>query len=83
MPGVVQIRPSIYAVNDLGQIALGNASLDSTAIRVITTVVSHPDAAACIDARSKSLSTDLLPAASHHEEFPGFGLIVNTPEVGH
>ena len=80
VPGVTQIRPGIYAVNDLGQIALGNARLDSTAIRVIATVVSHPDAArACIDAGSKSLSTDLLPATARRQEYPGLGLIVNAP----
>ena len=80
VPGVTQIRPGIYAVNDLGQVALGNASLESTAIRVIATVVSHPDARrACIDAGSKSLSTDLLPASAHRAEYPGYGLLVNAP----
>lgn len=80
VPGVTQIRPGIYAFNDVGQIALGNASLDTTAIRVIATVVSHPDSErACIDAGSKSLSTDLVPASAHREQFPGMGLIVNAP----
>jgi len=78
--GVTQIRPGIYAFNDVGQIALGNATLDTTAIRVIATVVSHPDPErACIDAGSKSLSTDLVPASAHRDEFPGHGLIVNAP----
>lgn len=80
VPGVTQIRPGIYAFNDVGQIALGNATLASTAIRVIATVVSHPDPErACIDAGSKSLSTDLVPASAHRDEFPGHGLIVNAP----
>ncbi|MBN9316828.1 MAG: alanine racemase [Devosia sp.] len=80
VPGVTQIRPGIYAFNDVGQIALGNASLDTTAIRVIATVVSHPEPErACIDAGSKSLSTDLVPASAHREDFPGMGLIVNAP----
>lgn len=80
VPGVTQIRPGIYAFNDVGQIALGNATLETTAIRVIATVVSHPDPErACIDAGSKSLSTDLVPASAHREEFPGMGLIVNAP----
>ena len=80
VPGVTQIRPGIFAFNDVGQIALGNATLATTAIRVIATVVSHPDPdRACIDAGSKSLSTDLVPAAAHREEFPGLGLIVNAP----
>ena len=80
VPGVTQIRPGIYAFNDVGQIALGNATLATTAIRVIATVVSHPDPErACIDAGSKSLSTDLVPAAAHRGEYPGLGLIVNAP----
>jgi D-serine deaminase-like pyridoxal phosphate-dependent protein len=80
VPGVTQIRPGIYAFNDVGQIALGNATRETTAIRVIATVVSHPDPGrACIDAGSKSLSTDLVPASAHRDEFPGLGLIVNAP----
>lgn len=79
-PGVTQIRPGIYAFNDVGQIALGNATLDTTAIRVIATVVSHPEPGrACIDAGSKSLSTDLVAASAHRGEYPGMGLIVNAP----
>jgi D-serine deaminase-like pyridoxal phosphate-dependent protein len=78
--GVTQMRPGIYAFNDVGQIALGNASLESTAVRVIATVVSHPEPnRACIDAGSKALSTDLVPAAAHRDEYPGHGLIVNAP----
>ena len=43
-------------------------------------MVSHPDPErACIDAGSKSLSTDLVPASAHRDEFPGMGLIVNAP----
>ncbi len=78
--GVTQIRPGIYAVNDFGQIVLGNATLETTAIRVIATVVSHPDATrACIDAGSKALGGDLLTASAHRDEHPGFGLLVNAP----
>ncbi len=78
VPGVTQIRPGIYAFNDVGQIALGNASLATTAVRVIATVTSHPEPArACIDAGSKALSTDLVGAAAHRDAFPGHGLIVN------
>ena len=78
--GVTQIRPGIYAVNDFGQVVLGNATLETTAIRVIATVVSHPDATrACIDAGSKALSSDPLPASAHRAEHPGLGLLVNAP----
>ena len=80
VPGVTQIRPGIYAFNDVGQIALGNATLATTAVRVIATVTSHPEPArACIDAGSKALSTDLVGAAAHRDAFPGHGLIVNAP----
>lgn len=80
VPGVTQIRPGIYAFNDVGQIALGNATLETTAVRVMATVVSHPEAGrACIDAGSKSLSTDLVPAVARRDAFPGMGLIVNAP----
>ncbi len=78
--GVTQIRPGIYAFNDVGQIALGNATLETTAQRVVATVVSHPDAGrACIDAGSKALGTDLVPAAAHRDGYPGHGLIVGRP----
>ena len=80
VPGVTQIRPGIYAFNDVGQIALGNATLDTTAVRVIATVTSHPDPdRACIDAGSKSMSADLVPASAHRAAYPGHGLIVNAP----
>lgn len=78
--GVTQIRPGILAFNDVGQIALGNATAETTAVRVVATVVSHaaPDRA-LIDAGSKSLSGDLVPASAHRGQFPGMGLIVNAP----
>ncbi|MCU1439328.1 MAG: hypothetical protein JWP85_325 [Rhodoglobus sp.] len=77
VPGVTHVRPGIYAVNDLGQVALGTATPDSTAIRVVATVVSHPSPGrACIDAGSKALGADLLPAAAHRDRYPGYGLLV-------
>jgi D-serine deaminase-like pyridoxal phosphate-dependent protein len=80
VPGVTQICPGIYAFNDVGQIALGNATLETTALRVIATVVSHPESGrACIDAGSKALSTDLVTASGHRDEYPGYGLIVDKP----
>ncbi len=80
VPGVTEIRPGIFAFNDMGQVALGNATLATVAVRVIATVTSHPDPGrACIDAGSKTLSTDLVPAAAHRDTYPGHGLIVNAP----
>ena len=75
--GVNQIRPGIFAFNDLGQIALGNATLQNCAVRILSTVVSRPTSTtAVIDAGSKSLSADLLPAKEHRDEYPGHGLII-------
>lgn len=75
--GVNQIRPGIFAFNDLGQIALGNATLQGCAVRILSTVVSRPTSTtAVIDAGSKSLSADLLPAKEHRDEYPGHGLII-------
>ncbi|MDQ2662117.1 MAG: alanine racemase [Actinomycetota bacterium] len=80
VPGVTQVRPGIYAVNDLGQVALGTASLGSTAIRVHATVVSRGGAdRGCIDAGSKALGADLLPASALREQYPGYGLLVGHP----
>lgn len=78
--GVTQIRPGIYAFNDVGQLALGNATVPTVAVRVIATVVSHPEPGrACIDAGSKALSADLVLATAHRTEYPGHGLIVEHP----
>ena len=77
VPGVNQIRPGIFAFNDLGQIALGNATFETCAVRVLSTIVSRPTPdTAVIDAGSKSLSADLLPAKEHRNEYPGHGLII-------
>lgn len=80
VPGVTQVRPGIYAVNDLGQIALGTATLETTAIRVHATVVSRGDEnRGCIDAGSKAVGADLLPASAVRDEYPGYGLLLGHP----
>jgi D-serine deaminase-like pyridoxal phosphate-dependent protein len=78
-PGVTQLRPGIYAFNDLGQVALGNASTATCAARVVATVVSSPaPGRALIDAGSKSLSSDGI-AGRGAERYPGFGLLADLP----
>jgi len=78
--GVTQIRPGIFAFNDLGQVALGNADFEDVAIRVFATVVSRSTPhTAVIDAGSKTLSQDLLPAKELRHLYPGHGLIVGKP----
>jgi D-serine deaminase-like pyridoxal phosphate-dependent protein len=80
VPGVSQVRPGIFAFNDLGQVALGNASLGQVAVRVIVTVVSRPTAtSAVIDGGSKTFSQDLLPAREMRGQYPGHGLIIDKP----
>jgi D-serine deaminase-like pyridoxal phosphate-dependent protein len=78
-PGVSQVRPGIYAFNDVGQIAMGTASLKNCSARVIATVVDRPAIdRACIDAGSKALSSDQLPEHSSRR-FPGYGQLVGQP----
>ena len=80
VPGITQVRPGISLTGDLGQIALGTATAGSTAVRVVATVVSRTTAdRGCIDAGSKALSADLLPASAHRDELPGHGLIEGHP----
>jgi D-serine deaminase-like pyridoxal phosphate-dependent protein len=79
VPGVTEVRPGIFAFNDLGQIALGNATPATCAVRVVATVVSHPEPTrACIDAGSKTLSQDGLPAHAM-TGFTGHGLLCDLP----
>jgi D-serine deaminase-like pyridoxal phosphate-dependent protein len=79
-PGVTQIRPGIYAFNDLSQVALGLATASTCAARVVTSVISNPAPdRACIDAGSKSLSRDLPPGRGAFERFPGYGHLVDLP----
>ncbi|MFW6597271.1 alanine racemase [Propionibacteriaceae bacterium Y2011] len=80
VPGLTQLRPGINTFGDLGQLALGNTDLDRIAVRVLVTVVSHPEPGrACIDAGTKSIGADLLPAKAYADQYPGYGLLVNAP----
>ena len=80
VPGVTQVRPGIYATGDLGQVALEAMTLESTAIRVVATVVSRPAPdRGCLDAGSKALSGDLLTASALRDRYPGHGLIEGHP----
>jgi D-serine deaminase-like pyridoxal phosphate-dependent protein len=78
-PGVTQLRPGIYAFNDVAQLRLGNATPQTCAARVVATVISHaaPDRA-LIDAGSKSLSQDAPPGQGPVAE-PEYGLLADLP----
>jgi D-serine deaminase-like pyridoxal phosphate-dependent protein len=78
-PGVTQVRPGAVAFNDLSQVALGLATIETCGARVISTVVSNPvPGQGCIDAGSKTLSNDAAPGYGA-EVFPGHGVIVELP----
>jgi D-serine deaminase-like pyridoxal phosphate-dependent protein len=78
-PGVTQVRPGIYAFNDLGQVAQGTASLSTCAARVLATVIDQPAVdRVCIDAGSKALSHDQLPALPT-VRYPGYGQLIGHP----
>jgi D-serine deaminase-like pyridoxal phosphate-dependent protein len=80
VPGINQVRPGIYAFNDLGQVALGNAEFSDCAATVISTVVSTPSPErAIIDAGSKTLSKDLIPSNIFAQQYAGHGLILDAP----
>jgi len=79
-PGVTSLRPGMYAINDLGLVALGVADFENVAARVLTTVVSSPrPGVACIDAGSKVLGLDPLTASAFRDELPGHGWIADLP----
>lgn len=58
-PGVTEMRPGTYIFGDRNLITLGLAEEQDCALRVLTTVVSHPTSdRAVVDAGSKSLAMD-------------------------
>lgn len=78
--GVTEIHPGVYAFNDLGQIAAGNATVATCAVRVLATVVSHPQAhRACIDVGSSLLGSGELPALADPAVFDRYGMLVGLP----
>ena len=61
--GLTELRVGTYIYHDRTTVALGVAVPDECALHVLATVVSRPTAdRAVIDAGSKTLSSDLLPA---------------------
>ncbi len=60
-PGVSECRPGNYVFHDATQVSLGTCTLADCAMTVLATVVSVPGAGrACVDAGSKTLSSDAL-----------------------
>ncbi len=74
MEGITEIRSGHYIFNDCGQIDVGLAEEGQCALRVVSTVVSKPDAHVVIaDVGTKSLTSDMC----HYRK--GYGQIVGHP----
>lgn len=75
MDGVTEIRPGVYTLFDLDQVALGVCSMDDIAASVLTTVIGHNlrSQRMLIDAGALALSKDL--SAFHFDEAYGYGLV--------
>ena len=59
VPGVTEIRPGTYVVNDVQQMRLGVATEATCAARVLVTVVARPtDARFVVDAGTKAFTSD-------------------------
>ncbi|MHB8580499.1 MAG: alanine racemase [Ignavibacteriaceae bacterium] len=55
--GITELRPGVYAFNDITQVNLGTCSIDNCALTVLSTVVSRPSPTrAIIDAGVKAMS---------------------------
>jgi D-serine deaminase-like pyridoxal phosphate-dependent protein len=75
---VNEIRAGTYIYNDRMMIAAKAANLEECALAILATVVSRPTSErAVIDAGSKTLSSDLLPAGQGE----GYGLFTDYPNA--
>jgi D-serine deaminase-like pyridoxal phosphate-dependent protein len=74
--GVTEIRPGTYALNDVQQMRLGVATEETSALRVLTTVVAHPtDERFVLDAGTKAFTSD----GDDGPPFPGRGIVAGRP----
>jgi len=78
IPGLTEIRPGTYALNDLNTVYQGVCSYNDCAARVVTTVVSTAiPGRAITDAGSKALSSDPLKAGPCKD----YGYVVEAPDI--
>jgi D-serine deaminase-like pyridoxal phosphate-dependent protein len=76
--GVTEIRPGTYVFNDVQQLRLGVATVETCGARVLTTVVSRPAAERfLVDAGTKTFSGD----GGDGPPFPGRGAVVGRPDL--
>jgi D-serine deaminase-like pyridoxal phosphate-dependent protein len=78
LTGVTEYRAGTSVYHDRKSLEDGSGTLDDVALHVHVTVVSSPDAdRVVIDAGSKVLTSDLLPAGRE----AGYGLVLEYPEA--
>lgn len=78
VPGVTEVRPGTYVFNDVQQLRLGVASLETCAARVLVTVVARPTAERfLVDAGSKAFSSD----GGDGPPWPGRGVVLGRPDL--
>jgi D-serine deaminase-like pyridoxal phosphate-dependent protein len=78
VPGVTEIRPGTYVCNDVQQLRLGTATVDTCAARVLVTVVARPTAERfVVDAGSKAFSSD----GEDGPPWPGRGVVLGRPDL--
>jgi len=76
--GVTEIRPGTYVFNDVQQLRLGVASLETCAARVLVTVVARPTAERfLVDAGSKAFSAD----GGDGPPWLGRGVVLGRPDL--
>ncbi len=75
MTGVTDMRPGVYTLFDLAQVALGSCTVDDIAVSVLATVIGHNPRAGrmLIDAGALALSKDLSGNKAGRKV--GYGLV--------
>jgi D-serine deaminase-like pyridoxal phosphate-dependent protein len=75
MSGVTEMRPGVYTLFDLAQVALGSCTIDDIAVSVLATVIGHNPRAGrvLIDAGALALSKDL--SGNKGSATVGYGLV--------
>lgn len=78
VPGVSEVRPGTYVFNDVQQLRLGVATVETCAARVLVTVVARPSAERfLVDGGTKSFSAD----GGDGPPFSGRGLVLDRPDL--
>ena len=86
LSGVTEMRPGVYTLFDLAQVALGSCTVDEIAVSVLATVIGHNPRAGrmLIDAGALALSKDV--SGNKGGQKVGYGLVcpatVGRPEDG-